>query len=89
MGAIAAVGDANMNAIATPERPQPTFSPDQFVDTATAAQLLGLSAIYLRQMRVNGGGPPFARLSAKAVRYRVRDLLRWAESKIVGSTAEK
>ena len=65
-----------------------TLNPDQYVDTETLAGLLSLSAIYLRQLRVKGGGPRFSKLGDKAVRYRVADALAWASSKTATSTSE-
>lgn len=61
---------------------------DRFVDDRAAADLLGLSRSYLRQLRVQGGGPVFCRLGAKAIRYRVGDLVDWAISKRTSSTSE-
>ena len=62
---------------------------DHYVDDRAAAELLSLSRSYLRALRVNGGGPRYAALSRKAVRYRVADLMAWAEARSVSSTSEK
>ena len=48
---------------------------DQFIDDRNAASMLGLSRSYMRQLRVSGVGPRYSRLSAKAIRYRVGDLV--------------
>ena len=64
-----------------------SLSPDQFADDRAVAALLGLSRSYLRQLRVNGGGPKFSKLGA-AVRYRVSDVLAWAEAKSATSTSD-
>ena len=64
------------------------LDPDLYVDTAALGGILSLSPIYLRQLRVKGGGPPFSKLSSKAVRYRVGDALAWAASKSVSSTSD-
>lgn len=61
---------------------------DQYVDDREAGSILGLSRSYMRQLRVKGGGPKFSKLSAKAIRYRVSDLLSWAEARSVSSTSE-
>lgn len=61
---------------------------EHFIDDQRAADLLGLSRSYLRQLRVKGGGPRYSPLARKAVRYRVGDLLEWAASKAVSSTSE-
>jgi predicted DNA-binding transcriptional regulator AlpA len=63
--------------------------PSRYVDDRAAADLLGLSRSYMRQLRVKGGGPRYSKLSAKAIRYRVEDLHAWAEAKSVGSTSER
>ena len=63
-------------------------SPDRFVDDNIAADLLGLSRSYLRQLRVSGGGPRFSAFG-RAVRYRLSDLFGWASSKSVASTSER
>lgn len=54
---------------------------DRYIDDQAAGELLGLSRSYMRQLRVKGGGPRFSKFSAKAIRYRVADLLSWAESR--------
>lgn len=63
-------------------------NPDQFLDEEGAADLLGLSRSYLSKLRVAGGGPLFSKYGARAVRYRVGDLLTWAASKSARSTSE-
>ena len=61
---------------------------DRFVDDIEAADVLGLSRSYLRQLRVKGGGPPYSKFSAKAVRYRLSDLFAWGEACSVRSTSD-
>lgn len=61
---------------------------DRYVDDVQAARILGLSASYLRKIRVIGGGPRYSKISARAVRYKVRDLVAWADSKAKNSTSE-
>jgi hypothetical protein len=61
---------------------------DHYVDDVEAARILGLSASYLRKLRVSGGGPRYSKLSARAVRYKLRDVLAWADSKAVASTSD-
>lgn len=53
-----------------------------------AAKLLGFTPCFLQARRLRGGGPPFVRISQRAVRYRVSDLKRWAEARIVRNTSE-
>ncbi len=65
------------------------LSPDHFIDDERAAELLSLSRSYLRQLRVRGGGPRYSALARKAIRYRVADLLAWADSKSACSTSDQ
>jgi len=58
------------------------------LDTATAAAMLGLSPRTLEAMRARGGGPPYVRVSARCIRYRVADLEAWASAHVRRSTAD-
>ena len=51
----------------------------QFLDTASAASLVGLSRRSLEGMRVTGGGPPFRR-HGRRIFYDLTDLIAWSES---------
>ena len=62
-------------------------APDRFVCTFEAADLLGLSYSYMRQLRLVGGGCKFSKFG-RAVRYRLGDLLEWAAAKSAASTSE-
>jgi hypothetical protein len=53
-----------------------------------AAQLLGFTPRFLQQRRYRGDGPPFCRISARAIRYRVVDLEAWAAERIRTSTSD-
>jgi predicted DNA-binding transcriptional regulator AlpA len=59
---------------------------DRYVTDAEAANILGLSQSYLRNLRVKGGGPKFGTFG-RAVRYRAGDLFEWAASKSATSTS--
>ncbi len=50
---------------------------------AAAAQFLGVSVRTLQDWRFTGTGPRFIRYSARAVRYRVRDLEAWIKKREV------
>ena len=54
-----------------------------------AAKLLKFSPRFLQARRVRGDGPPFVRISCRAIRYRRSDLLTWVESRIRTSTADR
>jgi predicted DNA-binding transcriptional regulator AlpA len=51
------------------------------------AATLGLQPATLRNWRVKGEGPPFVRLSRRAVRYRRTDVDQWLASRVRRSTS--
>jgi len=51
----------------------------EYVNTAHAAALLGLTPGGMETMRKEGRGPAFTRASGKLVRYRIADLREWME----------
>ncbi|MGA2990097.1 MAG: helix-turn-helix domain-containing protein [Candidatus Korobacteraceae bacterium] len=54
-----------------------------------AAKYLGISEAALRLWRSQGQGPRFFRAGEKLVRYRIRDLNEWIESRLSApATAE-
>lgn len=53
-----------------------------------AAQYLGVGRRWMQERRIDGTGPPFVRMTARAIRYRKQDLDRWLEENLHGSTAE-
>lgn len=57
------------------------------LNTAEAAQYVGLSASTLSKLRVFGGGPVYLKLNRR-VAYDVRSLDAWLESKSRTSTAD-
>jgi predicted DNA-binding transcriptional regulator AlpA len=57
------------------------------LDTATAAEYVGLSKSTLEKLRVFGTGPKYLKLN-RAVRYRVSDLEAWLCERLVSSTSE-
>ena len=62
----------------------------ELVDTRQAAAYMKLQPATLEQWRWNRGsdGPPFIRLSARAIRYRRRDLDEWIERQKYQSMAD-
>ena len=56
--------------------------------TPAAAACVGLSVAMLEKMRLTGDGPPFIRLTARAVGYRPEDLDHWLEQRQRSSTSE-
>lgn len=66
----------------------PSLKPENlplYVDTPTAAGLLGLSRSSLEKYRhyQDPNGPPFAVFGRGSIRYHVPSLLEWAESRTV------
>lgn len=64
----------------------------EILDTAGAAQYLGLSIPTLDRYRLTGNGPRYAKLTPGnrgPVRYRRADLDAWMASKLISSTSEK
>lgn len=59
--------------------------PDQLFRPQEAASLLGLTVRCLENWRRAGEGPPFVRISHRAVRYRRSDLRRWLAGRMRGS----
>lgn len=63
--------------------PATPIPPDELIDTAAAAPIVGLSLRTLKLMRLTGRGPAFVRLSRQTVRYRRSDLVTFLASKTV------
>jgi predicted DNA-binding transcriptional regulator AlpA len=58
------------------------FEADEYVATREASKITGLAEQTLHNFRATHQGPPYAKVN-RAVRYSVRDLLRWMESQKV------
>jgi predicted DNA-binding transcriptional regulator AlpA len=65
-----------------------TLEPDRLLSTAELAEVLGCSVAWLELRRMNGGGPPYIRVSHRRVRYKVSDLEQWLRSRTFTNTAE-
>ena len=61
---------------------------DRLINENEAAGFIGYSVRALQGWRVKGGGPRFIKVSARSIRYRRRDLIAWAESRLKASTSE-
>lgn len=59
------------------------------MNTREAAEFLRLQPCTLQQWRWRGGGPPFVRMSARAIRYRLADLEDFVAKRVVASTSEQ
>jgi predicted DNA-binding transcriptional regulator AlpA len=65
-----------------------TETPQRMLRTPQAAALVGLSRRTLEKLRVQGNGPVFHRLGARAVAYQVADLMNWLVERRHRSTSE-
>lgn len=58
----------------------------QLLNTTQAAQFLGLSKAFLERDRWAGAKVPFIKIGDRAVRYRVKDLEDYIQSRVRTST---
>lgn len=61
---------------------------DQLLNEVAAAEFLDYSVRALQNWRNRGGGPLFIRVSARSIRYRRRDLIAWANERVVANTSQ-
>ncbi len=61
---------------------------DQLLNEVAAAECLGYSVRALQNWRNRGGGPLFIRVSKRSIRYRRRDLITWANERVVANTSQ-
>lgn len=62
-------------------------NPDAHLDEHGAAAFLGTKVTWMRKQRMIGGGPPFVRMTARTVRYRLGDLQDYSRARRYDSTA--
>lgn len=79
------VGEITKNAVN--DNNELPFGLKPALNTKQAASYLGLAKITLDTMRCRGGGPPFVRISRRAVRYRIPDLDEWMADRLVANTS--
>ena len=60
---------------------------EELLSSTQASARLGVSPRTLDGWRVRGGGPPFVRLSARAIRYRPEDLDRFISERLRANTS--
>jgi predicted DNA-binding transcriptional regulator AlpA len=61
---------------------------DRLINEQEAANFLGFSVRALQNWRLRGGGPEYVRVSRRSVRYRRRELIRWADEKLEPHTSD-
>jgi predicted DNA-binding transcriptional regulator AlpA len=64
------------------------LDPALHIDEKKAAEYLGISHKTLQGYRVKGGGPPFIKVGERSVRYKIADLINWAENRKKKNTSE-
>lgn len=65
------------------------FTDGQFLNTAEAAAFLGLATQTLHNWRFRGKGPPYSKLSSRAIRYCVGDLRNFQRSRRIDPEATR
>ena len=55
---------------------------DSFIDEKAGAEFLGLTNRTMQALRQRGGGPKYAALSSRCLRYTRRWLRQWAEDRV-------
>lgn len=60
----------------------PVGDPDSLIREEDAAAFLKFTPRALQDWRKRGSGPPFLRISKRAIRYRRGDLIAWAASRL-------
>jgi predicted DNA-binding transcriptional regulator AlpA len=61
---------------------------DRYLTERQAAEITGLSVSFFQRARWQGSGPPFVRVSARAIRYKESALRDWMEQRTKRSTSE-
>lgn len=57
------------------------LDPALHIDEKKAAEYLGISHKTLQGYRVKGGGPEYIKVGARSVRYKIADIIKWAENR--------
>ena len=65
-----------------------TYEDHRLIKPIEAAHFLGLSRSWLAKLRLTGEGPIYLKVGRR-VRYRLADLLRWAEKGLCHNTSER
>jgi hypothetical protein len=62
--------------------------PDRYINEKQASEFLGIAVKTLQGYRVKGGGPEYSKFGAKMVRYKMADLINWAEIRKKKNTSQ-
>jgi predicted DNA-binding transcriptional regulator AlpA len=86
------VGDGNAALSQEEIKTSAVDASERFVDERSVAELFGVSTGYLANLRCRGGGPRYFNLGkpgrGRCIRYRISDVIAWAESRAAASTSE-
>ncbi len=63
--------------------------PQALLNQRQTAALIGVSERTLECWRCRGSGPPFVKISRRAVRYRRQDIDQWVGERVQRSTSEE
>lgn len=77
-----------ISQIASAHQRQMSGAPDVLMKESQAAKILCVSPRALQKWRSNGRGPPFVRISARCIRYRMKDLAKWTTDRLRQSTSD-
>ncbi len=61
---------------------------EELLNTRGAARALGMKPSALENWRWKGGGPPFVRVTPRAIRYRREDLEKFIKERLRRSTSD-
>jgi predicted DNA-binding transcriptional regulator AlpA len=61
----------------------------EFLDVASVAKRLGVSASFLNKSRLDGSGPPYVKIGRRTVRYDWERVLSWAAQQSRRSTSDR
>ncbi len=61
---------------------------ERLINEYEAADFLGYSMRALQNWRVRGGGPSYVKVSSRSIRYRRRDLIKWADTRLRSNTSQ-
>ena len=62
--------------------------PFELLTEVEAAKALKFTPRFLQARRVRGDGPPFIRISCRAIRYRRADLEAWIDDHVCKNTSD-
>ena len=85
------VDGALQHAESAKEQIEKTFTipvGEALLTTEQAAAWAKMTPRFFEARRVRGDGPDYVRISARAVRYRLSDLISWAQARVKSSTSE-